>query len=82
MFRYIENVFFRFNRPYYFFIAFMISVQFSTASASITLKATYYHNDMLGSPIAATDMDGIVQWRKKYRPYGQTVDADDENHIG
>ena len=31
---------------------------------------TYYHNDVLGSPIAATDTTGTLKWREDYRPYG------------
>ena len=32
---------------------------------------TYYHNDLLGSPVAATDASGHVIWRESYRPYGE-----------
>ncbi|MGH8568012.1 MAG: RHS domain-containing protein, partial [Gammaproteobacteria bacterium] len=33
-------------------------------------RVIHYHNDALGSPIAATDQDGRVVWRKSYAPYG------------
>jgi RHS repeat-associated protein len=31
---------------------------------------TYYHNDLVGSPVTATDQAGYVRWRAAYRPYG------------
>nr|WP_158546459.1 RHS repeat-associated core domain-containing protein [Pseudomonas sp. RW407] len=35
---------------------------------------TYYHNDHLGSPVAATDETGNLLWREHYRPYGDRQD--------
>jgi RHS repeat-associated protein len=37
-------------------------------------RVIHYHNDALGSPIAATDQEGRVVWRKSYTPYGQPID--------
>lgn len=37
---------------------------------------TYYHNDLLGSPVAATDASGHVIWRESYRPYGERLTND------
>jgi len=34
---------------------------------------TYYHNDHLGSPIAATDDTGTVVWQQAYDPWGEPV---------
>jgi len=34
----------------------------------------YYHNDALGSPIAATNAAGALLWRETYRPYGERLD--------
>jgi RHS repeat-associated protein len=34
---------------------------------------TYYHLDALGSPVAATDEQGNLKWREKYRPYGSRI---------
>ncbi|QLG89569.1 RHS domain-containing protein [Chitinibacter bivalviorum] len=31
---------------------------------------TYYHNDAVGSPIAATDASGSLLWRASYKPFG------------
>jgi len=33
-------------------------------------KVTYYHNDILGSPVVATDGAGAVLWKETYRPFG------------
>jgi RHS repeat-associated protein len=32
---------------------------------------TYYHNDLAGSPVVATNELGSVVWRESYRPYGE-----------
>ncbi|MBM3116318.1 RHS repeat domain-containing protein [Jeongeupia naejangsanensis] len=34
---------------------------------------TYYHTDVLGSPVAATDANGNILWRTYYRPYGERM---------
>ena len=34
---------------------------------------TYYHNDLLGSPAAATDSTGAVIWQETYSGYGERV---------
>lgn len=39
---------------------------------------TYYHNDVAGSPIAATDAKGYYIWRTSYEPYGQRIQNDAE----
>ena len=53
--------------------------QFMAALLAITLlpppghaieRVEYYHNDPLGSPIAATAEDGSLLWRERYQPYG------------
>jgi RHS repeat-associated protein len=31
---------------------------------------TYYHNDISGTPIVATDANGNVLWKENYQPYG------------
>lgn len=38
------------------------------ASAATTI--TYFHNDISGSPVMATDASGAVVWKESYRPYG------------
>ena len=38
---------------------------------------TYYHNDALGSPVAATDEAGNLLWREAYRPYGSRLLKED-----
>jgi RHS repeat-associated protein len=43
------------------------------ASAS-EVFVTYYHNDHLGSPVAATDESGNLLWREHYRPFGERQD--------
>jgi RHS repeat-associated protein len=36
-------------------------------------QVIYYHNDALGSPIAATDKNGNVLWREQYAPFGSRL---------
>jgi RHS repeat-associated protein len=49
-------------------VVFLLSLLARDAFAQ---KVTYYHNDVLGSPVAATDATGAVVWKETYRPYGQ-----------
>ena len=53
-----------------------------TAQAAGTLSVTYYHNDATGSPVAATNQQGQVVWRKVYTPYGEASGRDRDNRIG
>ena len=39
---------------------------------------TFYHNDLLGSPVAVTDINGDLCWREDYRPYGEKLINNDE----
>jgi RHS repeat-associated protein len=34
---------------------------------------TYFHNDLSGSPMVATDASGNVVWKESYRPYGERL---------
>ena len=34
---------------------------------------TYFHNDLAGSPVAATDENRVVLWKESYRPYGERL---------
>jgi len=34
---------------------------------------TYFHNDISGSPIVATDSVGATVWKQNYRPYGDKL---------
>jgi uncharacterized protein RhaS with RHS repeats len=36
-------------------------------------SVTYFHNDLAGSPVAATDASGQVLWRESWRPYGERL---------
>ncbi len=45
----------------------------------INAEVTYYHNDLLGSPVAATDEAGEVIWREDYNPFGEKREAPLEN---
>lgn len=42
----------------------------NTAMADVV---TYYHNDISGSPLAATDAAGNQLWKENYRPYGDKL---------
>ena len=50
------------------------AVAITVNAAVITDTVTYYHNDALGSPIAATNAAGALLWRETYRPYGERLD--------
>jgi RHS repeat-associated protein len=36
-------------------------------------KITYFHNDIAGTPILATNESGTVVWKENYRPYGDRI---------
>jgi len=36
-------------------------------------RVTFYHNDALGSRVAATDATGTLLWRQSYAPYGKRL---------
>ncbi len=42
------------------------------AYANSTVTVTFYHYDGMGSPIAATDMNGNVVWQERREPFGAT----------
>ncbi|MBU2711368.1 RHS repeat-associated core domain-containing protein [Zooshikella harenae] len=37
---------------------------------------TYYHNDLTGTPVAASDESGNLLWREEYTPYGEQLTQD------
>ena len=51
----------------------LLLLSFNTAQAATGETVTYYHNDLLGSPVAATDDAGAVLWREQYQPYGKKL---------
>ena len=55
-------------------VLFTLSGSLSPAYAGETI--TFFHNDAAGSPMLATDVNGMQIWKETYRPYGeQLVDA-------
>src|SRR5882724_1116343 len=48
----------------------VIVLVISAAPALAGESVTYYHNDLAGSPVAATDARGYIMWRASYEPYG------------
>ncbi|WP_444889970.1 polymorphic toxin-type HINT domain-containing protein [Microbulbifer sp. DLAB2-AA] len=46
-------------------------------------KLTFYHNDMLGSPVAASNEKGELLWKESYEPYGKRAGGEQSlNHRG
>lgn len=52
------------------------AVAITTAFSAQASTVTYYHNDLVGSPIAATNGSGQVIWKERYRPFGERVVKD------
>ena len=58
---------------------------FLTALAMASESVTYYHNDVAGTPVLATDASGAVIWKETYLPYGKkqtNAAASANNRIG
>lgn len=43
------------------------------AAYAQTVTVTHFHNDIAGSPLAATDQAGSLVWQESYRPYGDRI---------
>ncbi len=43
---------------------------------------TFFHNDVLGSPVAVTDINGDLCWREDYQPYGEKRLNNDDRQPG
>ncbi|VAW69557.1 Rhs-family protein [hydrothermal vent metagenome] len=43
------------------------------ANNAIAVEVTYYHNDLLGSPVATSNKNGDVKWQEQYKPYGDRI---------
>jgi RHS repeat-associated protein len=48
------------------------------SEASAKDRVVYFHNDALGSPVAATGESGQILWREDYAPYGERLLHEDE----
>jgi RHS protein len=57
------------RRLYALFLAFLFIL--GTSSASAAINVTYFHNDISGSPMLATDAAGKVVWKESYKPYSE-----------
>src|SRR5690348_13812942 len=61
----------------------LLGILLSTA-AFASESITYFHNDIVGSPLVATDQSGNVVWKESYRPYGEQLQkqpASANNHL-
>ncbi|MFM8899896.1 MAG: RHS repeat-associated core domain-containing protein [Burkholderiales bacterium] len=57
-------------------VRFLLSVMCVLGSNLVcaqTTTITYFHNDISGSPMLATDASGNVVWKETYRPYGDRI---------
>ncbi|MBV6288538.1 RHS domain-containing protein [Pseudomonas sp. MAFF 301350] len=45
----------------------------SMTNMAIAGTATYFHNDISGTPLAATDAAGNLLWTENYKPYGEKL---------
>ena len=51
-------------------LAASLAVATLSAAPAVADTVTYFHNDLVGSPMASTNQAGQVVWRETYRPYG------------
>ena len=50
-----------------------------TVARSDGTDITWLHHDHLGSPVAASDLNGAEKWREVYLPYGDTMTSPSAN---
>jgi RHS repeat-associated protein len=55
------------------FKALIVGLCIVTHVAAQTSTVTYFHNDLAGSAVAASDSSGAIIWRESYRPYGERL---------
>ena len=46
---------------------------FCLSNAQASEVITFFHNDISGSPVVATNASGNVVWKESYRPYGDRL---------
>lgn len=49
----------------------LLAIMLNTAAVADTI--TYFHNDISGSPLVATDATGNLLWKESYKPYGDKL---------
>jgi RHS repeat-associated protein len=62
-----------FLRSFIAWLNVLVLFMFMAANASAQTKVTYFHNDLSGNPVAASDNTGQIIWRESYRPFGERL---------
>lgn len=60
----------------------IIVATLSGASAIAAEEVTYYHTNLHGSPIAATDNAGAILWERSYDPWGHPTSSASVSPLG
>ncbi len=66
-------------------MAFTLAASLSFGPSYAVEVVTYFHNDIAGTPIVATDANGNVVWKESYLPYGDKLNnsaASSDNKLG
>ncbi|RHW77715.1 RHS repeat-associated core domain-containing protein [Colwellia sp. RSH04] len=53
----------------------LITLLLVSINTQAETKITYFHNDLLGSPVSASDENGELLWRQNYQPYGSEIEV-------
>jgi RHS repeat-associated protein len=53
--------------------ALLLGAAIATSAVAATDTTTYFHNDVSGTPMLATDATGQIIWKEAYRPYGEKL---------
>ena len=54
-------------------LLFTLIALLASALVDAAETVTFFHNDISGSPVAATDATGALIWKEHYRPYGERL---------
>lgn len=54
----------------------LVTLLFLATAINAAQTVTYFHNDIAGTPLIATDASGNVVWKENYYPYGERLNPE------
>ena len=54
----------------------LVTLLFLATAINAAQTVTYFHNDIAGTPLIATDASGNLVWKENYYPYGERLNPE------